>query len=130
MTLTELSAIGVTPEAIALAVKRTPCSWVAMADEQVVGFAMIDVDSGCLFALFVLPEYEGCGIGTRLTKTCELALFERHAVAWLETAKESRAAQLYRHLGWENEVDIGGGDIRMEKTRGLDQSTSNSAACL
>ncbi|WP_177206765.1 MULTISPECIES: hypothetical protein [unclassified Variovorax] len=38
MTAGELSAIGVTPEAIALAVSSAPCSWVATIDEEVVGF--------------------------------------------------------------------------------------------
>lgn len=117
MTADELSAIGVTPETIALAVTSTPCAWVATIDEEVVGFAMVDLDDACLFALFVLPEHEGCGIGSRLTRTCERALFERHPAAWLETANGSRAARLYRHLGWGSEVEIGGGDIRLKKQR-------------
>lgn len=117
MTADELSAIGVTPEAIALAIESGPCAWVSTIDEEVVGFAMVDLDDACLFALFVLPEHEGRGIGTRLTQTCESALFERHPAAWLETAAGSRAARLYRHLGWGSEVEIGGGDIRLEKQR-------------
>lgn len=117
MTTEELSAIGVTPESIALAVSSSPCSWVATADEEVVGFAIVDLDSACLFALFVLPQHEGRGIGTGLTHACEQALFERHTSAWLETAKGSRAARLYRSLGWGGEVEMGGGDIRLEKRR-------------
>ena len=117
MTADELSAIGVTPQAIALAIESGPCAWVATIDEEVVGFAMVGLDDACLFALFVLPEHEGRGIGTRLTQTCESALFERHPVAWLETAAGSRAARLYRHLGWGREVEIGSGDIRLEKQR-------------
>lgn len=117
MTPAELSAIGVTPEAIASAIKSAPCAWVATIANEVVGFAMVDLNSACLFALFVLPEHEGRGIGTRLTQICERALFEHHPTAWLETANGSRAAQLYRHLGWGNEVDVGGGDIRLEKQR-------------
>lgn len=117
MTSDELSAIGVTPESIALAINGAACSWVATAEEEVVGFAMVDLDDACLFALFVLPQHEGRGIGTCLTQACEQALFERHHSVWLETAKESRAASLYRHLGWGNEVEIGGGDIRLEKHR-------------
>lgn len=117
MTSDELSAIGVTPDSIALAVSSAACSWVATAEEEVVGFAMVDLDDACLFALFVMPQHEGRGIGTCLTQACEQALFERHHSAWLETAKGSRAAGLYRHLGWGNEVEIGGGDIRLEKQR-------------
>ena len=117
MTAAELSAIGVTPEAIAQAISGAPCAWVATVDKEVIGFAMVDFDDACLFALFVLPEYEGRGIGTRLTQICELALFQQHTKAWLETANASRAAQFYRHLGWGSEVDAGDGDIRMEKNR-------------
>lgn len=117
MTADELSAIGITPEAIALTIESRPCAWVSIIDEEVVGFGMVGLDDACLFAVFVLPEHEGHGIGTRLTKVCESALFERHRVAWLETAEGSRAARLYRHLGWGCEVEIGGGDIRLEKRR-------------
>lgn len=117
MTADELSAIGVTPEAIALAIESGPCAWVSTIDEEVVGFAMVGLDDACLFALFVLPEHEGRGIGTRLTQTCEAALFERRHAAWLETGAGSRAARLYRHIGWGSESDIGGGDIRLEKRR-------------
>ncbi len=115
MTAQELAAVGVTPAAIAEAVRSAPCSWVAAVNDEVVGFAMVDLDSACLFALFVLPEHEGRGIGTELTRRCEQALFQQHASAWLETAKDSRAARLYRHLGWSHEVDIGDGDVRLEK---------------
>lgn len=117
MTTEELSAIGVTPDSISLAVIGSPCSWVATVAEEVVGFAMVELESACLFALFVLPTHEGRGIGTELTHACEQALFKRHTAAWLETAKGSRAARLYQHLGWGGEVDIGGGDIRLEKRR-------------
>ena len=117
MTAEELQAAGITPDTIAQAVRRAPCAWVAVADDKVIGFSMVDLDSACLFALFVLPQHEGQGIGTKLTRACEQALFQHHSVAWLETARGSRAARLYRHLGWGNEIDIGGGDIRLEKQR-------------
>ncbi|MGU3625950.1 GNAT family N-acetyltransferase [Comamonas sp. C24C] len=117
MTAEELSAIGVTPDSISQAVLGASCSWVAAVNDEVVGFAMVDLESACLFALFVLPEHEGCGIGTALAHACEQAIFQQHASAWLETAKESRAARLYRYLGWGDEVDIGSGDIRLKKRR-------------
>lgn len=78
---------------------------------------MVGLDDGSLFALFVLPEHEGRGIGRRLTQTWEVALFERHDAAWLDTVACRRAARFYRHPGWDSEVEIGGGDIRLEKRR-------------
>ena len=115
MAAEELQAAGITPHTIAQAVRCAPCAWVAVADDEVIGFSMVDLDSACLFALFVLPQHEGMGIGTELTHACEQALFQHHSVAWLETARDSRAARLYRHLSWGNEIAIGGGDIRLEK---------------
>lgn len=117
MSAEELQAAGITLDSIAQAIRRAPCAWVAIVDGEIVGFSMVDLDSACLFALFVLPQHEGFGIGTELARACEQALFQHHAVAWLETARDSRAARLYRHLGWGNEVDIGDGDIRLEKQR-------------
>lgn len=117
LTAEELATIGITPESIAQMVRSAPCAWVATVEQTVVGFAMADLDSACLFALFVRPQYEGQGMGTGLTQVCEQALFAHHALIWLETARDSRAAQLYRALGWGQETDIGGGDIRMEKRR-------------
>lgn len=117
LTAEELATIGITPESIAQMVRSAPCAWVATVEQTVVGFAMADLDSACLFALFVRPQYEGQGMGTGLAQVCEQALFAHHALIWLETARDSRAAQLYRALGWGQETDIGGGDIRMEKRR-------------
>ncbi|QMV75641.1 GNAT family N-acetyltransferase [Comamonas piscis] len=117
MTSAELAAVGVTPESIAEAIRSTPCAWVATVDDEVAGFAMVDLDSACLFALFVRSDHEGRGLGSALCQACEQALFAQHEAAWLETAKSSRAARLYRHLGWGKESNIGDGDIRLSKRR-------------
>lgn len=117
LTTDELAGMGITPDAIATAIRGSPCAWVAEVDGEVVGFVMVDLDTACLFAAFVLPGHEGRGIGKGLIRTCEAALFERHAVAWLETARDSRAAGVYRHLGWGHEVDVGDGDVRLERQR-------------
>lgn len=117
LTVAELAQLGVTPEAIAQAIGDAPCAWVAEVGGEVVGFAMVDLETACLFAAFVLPEHEGQGIGRRLVQACEAVLFERHVQAWLETAQASRAAGFYRRLGWGHEVDIGHGDVRLEKRR-------------
>ncbi|WP_370540264.1 GNAT family N-acetyltransferase [Advenella sp. FME57] len=117
LTSEELFELGITPEFISAAIKNSSCAWVATVDNEIVGFSMVDLDTACLFAAFVLPEYEGLGIGTDLIKACESELFIYHPVAWLETAQFSRAAKLYRYLGWGNEAQIGEGDVRLEKHR-------------
>lgn len=42
---------------------------------------MILREKGSLYGLFVLPAYEGRGIGRRLTKIAEQELFKHHEVA-------------------------------------------------
>lgn len=115
LTMTEMAAIGITRDSVTEMINAAPCAWVACLDEHIIGFSMIDADEGALFAAFVLPSYEGKGIGKKLVQVAEQSLFSQHAVAWLETAKSSRAAGFYRHLGWAHEQDIGNGDIRLEK---------------
>ncbi len=117
LSLDALAALGITPASIAQMVQDAPCAWVACDGPTVVGFSMVDLDEGALFAAFVLPSHEGRGIGKALVAPAEHALFARHPVAWLETARGSRAEGFYRRLGWGQASDIGGGDIRLEKQR-------------
>ncbi|MGA0614212.1 GNAT family N-acetyltransferase [Paracoccus sp. KR1-242] len=117
LTTAELAGMGITPASITAMILASPCAWVADKDGQVVGFSMIDPDTGSLFAAFVLPVHEGQGIGRKLVKAAEDALFANHPVTWLETGKTTRAASFYRHLGWSNERQADAGDIRLEKRR-------------
>jgi GNAT superfamily N-acetyltransferase len=73
---------------------------VASEADEVLGFAMVDPETACLFAAFVLPEQEGRGMGRALIAACEAALFARHDMIWLETDGASRAAGIYQRLGW------------------------------
>lgn len=115
MTMAELAEIGITESSMTEMIRHAPCAWVACEDGQVVGFSMADLETGSLFAAFVLPSHEGKGIGRQLVQAAETSLFRQHAVLWLETGKTTRAASFYRRLGWGNEQDIGKGDIRLEK---------------
>ncbi|MDR0225434.1 MAG: GNAT family N-acetyltransferase [Burkholderiaceae bacterium] len=120
-----LARLGITPPAIAAAIEAAACAWVAEDGGTVRGFSMVDLDTACLFAAFVLPGHEGRGLGRGLVRAAEAALFRHHDLAWLETAADSRAAGFYRHLGWGGERDLGAGDIRLEKRRpqGADSSS-------
>lgn len=117
LTVAQLTEMGITKASITEMILSSRCAWVAVDAEKIVGFSMIDLDEGSLFAAFVLPSYEGKGLGKKLVQAAEDALFQQHHVAWLETGKTTRAAGFYRHLGWSNETDIDGGDIRLEKSR-------------
>ncbi|CAM3544348.1 GNAT family N-acetyltransferase [Rouxiella silvae] len=114
-TYQELDAMGITLSSIKEMIESSPCAWVAVQEERVLGFSMIIPEDGCLFAAFVLPAYEGLGIGKKLVQAAEDALFIKHSTLWLETGKSTRAAEFYRRRGWKNETEIGEGDIRLEK---------------
>lgn len=109
--------MGITPATITEMISRSACAWVAIEADEVVGFSMADLESGSLFAAFVLPAREGLGIGKALVEAAETALFARHAVIWLETGRSTRAAGFYQHRGWGNPVAITERDIRLEKSR-------------
>lgn len=113
----ELAGLGVTPQSISAMIGAAPCCWVAVEAGRIVGFSMIDDGQGSLFAAFVRPEWEGRGIGGALIARAEAALFQRYPVIWLETGRGTRAAAVYHHLGWGHEIDLGGGTIRLSKSR-------------
>ncbi|TCP88839.1 acetyltransferase (GNAT) family protein [Rhizobium sp. PP-CC-2G-626] len=113
----QLCGLGITEDSIADMITASTCAWVAVIGCEIVGFSMIDSADGSLFAAFVLPSHEGKGVGKQLVFTAEQELFRHFAEIWLETAKDSRAAEVYRHLGWRNEREADGNQIRMTKTR-------------
>lgn len=114
-----MQLLGITESAVANMIEQNQCAWVATLNDNVIGFSMILPDEGCLFAAFVLPEYEGRGIGRSLVELAEQELFKHHETAWLETDKNSRAARFYMQLGWGKKKNINGTDIRLEKSRGI-----------
>lgn len=117
LSLDQLAQIGVTPDAIRDAISQAPCLWVAEVDGVVTGFSMADREDACVFAAFVLPEFEGHGLGRSLMEKAEAYLFEHHQTIWLETAEASRASGFYRKLGWQPVEHLAQGDVRFEKSR-------------
>ncbi|MDY0927028.1 GNAT family N-acetyltransferase [Pantoea trifolii] len=115
----EMRHMGITEGVVGDMIGKILCAWVATENNKIIGFSMILPDEGCLFAAFVLPEYEGKGIGRRLVTLAEQELFQHHEIAWLETDKNSRAAKFYMQLGWGNETELNGTDIKLEKSRGV-----------
>lgn len=113
----EMEQMGITESSVIDMIEKSRCAWVAVDDGKVIGFSMILPDEGSLFAAFVLPEYEGRGVGRSLIELAEQELFKHHEVAWLETDKNSRAAEFYRRLGWVEKENVNESDIRLEKLR-------------
>lgn len=119
LSMSQLADMGVTPDAIHAAISSGPGLWVAEVDGVPVGFSMADVEDACVFAMFVLPAFEGRGLGRLLMAQAEACLFAHHDVIWLETAGDVaiRANGFYRALGWRPVDMQDNGDIRYEKRK-------------
>lgn len=113
----QMADMGITPETIKETIAAGPCAWLAEVDGRPVAFAMVDVEEGCVFAAFVLPEFEGSGLGSKLMIEAEAGLFAGHETIWLETDGKSRACGFYMHLGWKPVSVYENGDVRLEKKR-------------
>lgn len=75
--------------------------WVCEAAGEIIGFSYAAKD-GSIWALFVLPEYEGRGAGAQLlAKAVEWLFAEGHQEIWLSTGINTRAERFYAAQGWQ-----------------------------
>ena len=89
--------------------------WVCLVDGEIVGFAIADLKANNIWALFVDPEYEGCGIGKELHRLMLDWYFgQSQETVWLSTAPGTRAEEFYKKQGWKNVGFYGKGEIKFE----------------
>src|ERR1043166_7856850 len=74
LTLEQLDERGITEASVAASFLTDSKSWVALRQEEIVAFSIADRATQSIFGLFVLPGYEGKGIGGRVLEV---------ALAWL-----------------------------------------------
>jgi GNAT superfamily N-acetyltransferase len=104
----ELATLGITPETVAEMLQTDCRAWIAEIDEQPIAFSMANATEKTIFAMFVLPSFEGRGAGRALMQQAEQGLwFQGVEEIWLLTGNDSnlRAYGFYLHLGW-TPVDI------------------------
>lgn len=118
MTREQLDARGITEQAVAASFLADSKGWVAVGDAEIVGFSIADRASGSIFALFVLPEHERRGIGSRLHGLALDWLWANGARrVWLTTDPASKAARFYERRGWGVTGTAEHGDTRYEMMR-------------
>jgi GNAT superfamily N-acetyltransferase len=104
----ELATLGITPETVAEMLQTDCRAWIAEIDEQPIAFSMANAAEKTIFAMFVLPSFEGRGAGRALLQQAEQWLWSQGVEEiWLLTGNDSnlRAYGFYLHLGW-TPVDI------------------------
>lgn len=89
--------------------------WVCKEENVLIGFAIVDLKDNNIWALFVLPEYEGKGIGKKLHDIMLGWYFNQtKKIVWLSTAPNTRAEKFYRKAGWKEAGIYGTKEIKFE----------------
>ena len=104
LTEDELRDLGITRESIAAMLDKGDLQgWVAVADRLVVGFSLAIVSTREIYALFVLPEHSGRGIGQALL---DIAVYYLRRTApgtvRLRTDPSVPAYRFYLKRGWKD----------------------------
>lgn len=90
--------------------------WVWDADGEILGFSIARDADPSIWALFVLPGYEGGGIGSALHDVAVEWLWSRGATRiWLSTDPDTRAHRFYRDRGWRETAVLPSGEVRLER---------------
>lgn len=89
--------------------------WVCEIEQQIVGFAIADLQDDNIWALFLLPEFEHKGIGQTLQKLMlDWYFAQGKEKVWLGTAFNTRAEKFYRKSGWIETGTNGPKEIKFE----------------
>ena len=89
--------------------------WAAGPGGRVAGFSAGDTRDATIWALFVDPAFEGAGLGSALlARACQDLQAAGHGTARLFTDPMTKAARLYRWLGWREIGLTADGEIEFQ----------------
>lgn len=93
--------------------------WVCFEQDELVGFAIIDLPKRNIWALFVSPGFENQGVGRHLQQLMLDWSFAQQGIGslWLSTAPGTRAEIFYQKTGWQKTGFTASGEIRFEMSR-------------
>ena len=75
--------------------------WVCEIENKIVGFSVVGLTQRNVWALFVLPEFEGKGIGRKLHDIMIDWYFSQTSdTIWLGTEQNTKAENFYKNRGW------------------------------
>lgn len=91
--------------------------WVCENDNRIVGFSIVGLTQRNVWALFVLPEFEGKGIGKKLHDTMINWYFNQtDEKIWLGTEQGTKAEMFYKKSGWTEVGMHGDEETKFEMT--------------
>lgn len=96
-------------------IEVTGRGWVVEREGAIVGFAVANVRTGNIWALFVHPSHERQGHGRALHETLLRWLFSKGVErAWLTTQAGTRAERFYLAAGWRCAATTPDGELVLE----------------
>lgn len=97
------------------AIESAGRGWVIELDETIVAFAVGNVETGSIWALFVEPEHQGRGYGRQLHDVVVAWLWDQGlGRLWLTTEPGTRAERFYETAGWRRVGAAAHGEVRLE----------------
>jgi GNAT superfamily N-acetyltransferase len=118
LTVEQLEQRGITEATVAASFLTDSKGWVVVQADEIVAFSIADRATQSIFALFVLPAYEGRGIGSRLLDSALRWLWANGAEnVWLTTGAGTRAVRFYENREWTCTGRGPRGDLRYERAR-------------
>ena len=88
--------------------------FVCEIDDKIVGFSIVNFVENNVWALFLLPEFEGKGIGKKLHQLMLDEYFSKtKETIWLSTEANSRAETFYKKQVWKN-AGLHGNEVKFE----------------
>lgn len=99
----EIAELGITPESVAKMLETDCCAWIAEIEERSIGFSIANVTEKTIVGMFVLPAFEGQGVGRALMQAAETWCWSKEIEEiWLLTGNDPslRAYGFYLHLNW------------------------------
>jgi len=93
--------------------------WVCFDENELAGFAIVDLKKRNIWALFVSPNFENQGVGKKLQQIMLDWSFAQKDIEnlWLSTSPGTRADQFYQKTGWQKTGLTASGEIRFEMSR-------------
>lgn len=102
---------------VALYITEKGKGWVCLVNGELVGFSIVDLQAGSVWALFVHPQFAEKGIGKELHRLMIDWYFEQtQDKLVLGTAPGTRAEQFYTLQGWVKVGNYNNGEVKFELT--------------
>jgi GNAT superfamily N-acetyltransferase len=103
MSPARMREAGITPETVAEMLATSHRGWLCEVEGGAVAFSIGDGNTGELWVIAVLPEFEGKGVGSRLLESVETWLWSlgwKELWLWTSPDKQKRAFGFYQKRGW------------------------------